>query len=128
MALFKKNPKFHMISREQALRCKPVKNIHVKEIRMESGCFLLSYPVGSRPWVAALIKRFSGAAEKPITKKLELDILGSAVWVLLDGNRSVKQVSREFAKKYSLQSKEAEISVSQFLRQLGKRGLIGFIP
>ena len=78
--------------------------------------------------MAALIKRFSGAAEKPITKNLELDMLGSAVWALLDGNRSVKQVSREFAKKYSLQSKEAEISVSQFLRQLGKRGLIGFIP
>ncbi|MFO8085986.1 MAG: PqqD family protein [Desulfobacterales bacterium] len=108
------------------MNCKPVKNVHVIEIRLESGCVMLSYPVGTRPWITALIKRFADAPEKPVTKKLELDTLGSAVWDLLDGKRSVKQVIKIFAQKYRLHPKEAETSVTLFLRQLGKRGLVGF--
>lgn len=126
MALFKKRREIPKITRDKALSCKPVKNMQVSETRLDSGAVMLVYPVGTRPWVAALIKRFSGAVQKPVTKKLELDILGSAVWDLLDGNRSVKQVIREFSKTFQLHSKEAETSVTQFLRQLGKRGLIGF--
>jgi hypothetical protein len=126
MGLFKKRRELPKITREKALSCKPVKNMQVSETRLESGSVMLVYPVGTRPWVAALIKRFSVADQKPVTKKLELDILGSAVWDLLDGNRSVKQVIREFSKTYRLHSTEAETSVTQFLRQLGKRGLIGF--
>jgi hypothetical protein len=126
MVLFKKRHEHPKISREKALNCKPVKNIQVTETRLENGAVMLTYPVGTRPWVAALIKRFSGSVQKPITKKLELDILGSAVWDLLDGKRSVKQVIREFSGNYRLHPKEAEVSVTQFLRQLGKRGLIGF--
>ncbi len=126
MALFKKRREQPKISRDKALSCKPVKNFQVTETRLEAGTVMLTYPAGTRPWVAELIKRFSAAAQKPVTKKLELDTLGSAVWDLLDGNRSVKQVIREFSKTYRLQSTEAEMSVTQFLRQLGKRGLIGF--
>jgi len=126
MALFKKHREHPKISRDKAMSCKPVKNIQVTETRLETGTVMLTYPVGTRPWVAALIKRFSGAVQKPITKKLELDTLGSAVWDLLDGNRSVKKVIREFSKTYRLHSAEAEMSVTQFLRELGKRGLIGF--
>lgn len=126
MGLFKKRYQHPQISREKALSCKPVKNIQVTETRLETGAVMLIYPVGTKPWVAALIKRFSGGAHKPVTKKLELDTLGSAVWDLLDGKRSVKQVIREFSEAYQLHPKEAEMSVTMFLRQLGKRGLIGF--
>jgi len=126
MSLFKKRREHPTISRDRALGCKPVKNIQVNEIRLESGSLMLTYPVGTRPWIADLIRRFSGTVQKPITKKLELDTLGSAVWNLLDGKRSVKQVIHEFSKQYQLHPKEAEMSVTQFLRQLGKRGLIGF--
>ncbi len=126
MMLFKKRIEFPKISREKALSCKPVKNIQVTETIIESGSVMLSYPVGIRPWVAALIKRFSNTVQKPVTKRLELDTLGSAVWNLLDGNRTVKQVIQEFSKNYRLHPKESEMAVTQFLRQLGKRGLIGF--
>jgi hypothetical protein len=126
MGLFKKRREVPTISRDKALSCKPVKNIQVNETRLKTGVVMLTYPVGTRPWVAALIKRFSGADQKPVTKRLELDTLGSAVWDLLDGNRSVKQVIQEFSKTYRLHSTEAETSVTQFLRQLGKRGLVGF--
>ncbi len=128
MRLFKKTNKKSLptISYHQAMNCKPVKNANITELRLKNGCFLLSYPLGVKPWMAALIKRFSKAPEKTVNKKLELDTLGSAVWGLLDGNRSVKQVIEEFARIYQLNAKEAETSVTQFLRQLGKRGLIGF--
>lgn len=125
MKLFKTRDRAPEISREQALRLKPVKNKLVEETRLESGVILLSYPVGQRPWIASLIKRFSGASEKPIVKKLELDLLGSSVWALVDGKRSVKQIAREFSQKHNLHAKEAEVSVTQFIRQLGQRGLLG---
>lgn len=127
MTLFKKRCEYPKISREKALSCKPVKNNHVTEMRLKTGTVMLIFPVGTRPWVAALIRRFSGGDQKPITKKLELDKLGSDVWGLLDGKRSVKQIITEFSKIYQLHPKEAEMSVTLFLRQLGKRGLIGFI-
>jgi hypothetical protein len=56
---------------------------------------------------------------------LQLDALGTAVWELLDGRRSVQQIIERFADTYSLHAKEAEVSVSQFLRELGRRELIG---
>ncbi len=92
---------------------------------MESGKIMLSYPAGQRPWVASLIKRFSGSPENPVVKKVELDLLGSSVWELVDGNRSVRQIVMEFARMHQLHIKEAEVSVTQFIRQLGQRGLLG---
>ena len=125
MKLFKTRDRVVKISREQSLRLKPVKNRQIEETRLESGIIVLSYPVGQRPWVASLIKRFSGAPEKPVVKKVELDLLGTSVWDMVDGKRSVKQIIREFAKQHKLHAKEAEVSVTQFIRQLGQRGLLG---
>ncbi len=107
------------------MKLKPVKNRQVEETRLETGAVMLSYPVGQRPWIASLIKRFSGAPEKPVHKKVELDLLGSSVWDLVDGKRSVKQIVREFAEEHQLHAKEAEVSVTHFIRQLGQRGLLG---
>jgi hypothetical protein len=59
-------------------------------------------------------------------KKLHLDEMGTAVWDLMDGRRSVRRVIQGFATKYQLHLKEAEVAVTRFLRELGKRGLIGF--
>ena len=59
------------------------------------------------------------------TKKLQLDKLGSEVWGLIDGHHTVHQIVRLFAQSHRLQLREAEISVSQYIRELGKRGLIG---
>ncbi len=106
---------------------KPVKNVQVTETRLENGTIMLSYPVRTSPWVASLIRRFSKAPQKPIMKKVQLDVLGSAVWKLMDGRRSVKGIVTEFADQFQLHPKEAEVSVAQFLRMLGKRGMIGLV-
>jgi len=51
--------------------------------------------------------------------------LGTEVWELLDGGTRVRDVIRQFAARHSLHQREAELSVTRFLRELGKRGLIG---
>lgn len=60
-----------------------------------------------------------------VPKKLQLDALGTEVWDLIDGRRSVRKIIQRFAETHRLHPREAEVSVTRFLRELGKRGLIG---
>ena len=114
------------LTRDQALACIPVKRPQVQETRLESGEILLAYPDYKQPWFARLIRRLDRTGKDAVRiKKLQLDALGSSVWELLDGKRTARQVIERFADKYSLHPKEAEVSVSQFLRELGRRELIG---
>lgn len=126
MRAFRRKGRGVQITREEALKSTPVKNAQVKAERLETGEVLLTYPVTIRPWMAGLIRRFGGGANTVKLKKLHLDQLGTAVWDLMDGKRSVRRVIRGFAGKYQLHIKEAEVAVTRFLRELGRRGLIGF--
>ena len=92
---------------------------------MESGCVILSFPVVMRPWFVKVVRRLGGPEESARIRKLQLDELGTAVWDLMDGNRTVRRIISEFAGTFQLHPREAEVSVTQFLRDLGKRGLIG---
>jgi len=112
-------------SREEALECTPVKNDRVEESRLENGELQLSYPVTTRPWLAGFFRRMGRKSEGTYLKKLQLDALGTEVWELLDGGTRVRDVIRQFAARHRLQQREAELSVTRFLRELGKRGLIG---
>ena len=125
MRVFKKKPKGPAISRSEALDRIPVKNRQVSENRLESGEIVISYPVTVRSFFSGLAKRFGGQEVQTQIKKLQLDELGSFVWNLMDGKRSVRQLVQLFAQTHQLESREAEVSVTQFLRELGRRGLIG---
>ena len=111
--------------RRRALDCRPVKNPEVIAVRKETGEVLLTYPVTLRPWIDRLYKRLFRAPPETRMKKIQLDELGTAVWDLLDGARTVNQVIRRFAREFKVQHSEAEVSVTRFLRELGRRGLIG---
>lgn len=125
MRVFKKRPKANSISRAHALAHTPVKSIQIKEVRLETGEVLIEYPTSVRPWIAAVARRLGGEQNLVQTKKLQLDALGTSVWDLVDGNRSVKGIVTIFAETHRLENREAEISVTQFIRELGRRGLIG---
>ena len=125
MRVFKKKSGSVSLTRAEALKFTPVKINRVQESRLETGEILLTYPLATRPWIDRIVKRFGGKEYKVPDKKLQLDELGTAVWEQINGERTVKQVIQWFAKKYQLHSKEAEVSVSRFLRELGRRGLIG---
>ena len=78
-----------------------------------------------RPVFAGLVKRFGGPEVQTQIKKLQLDELGTSVWKLMDGKRSVRQLVEMFGGTHQLEPREAEVSVTQFIRELGRRVLIG---
>ncbi len=124
MRLFKKKVAPE-ISRTQALQYKPVKSGDITEMRLESGEVLIEYPMTLRPLAAAVAKRLGVTPTTRQTKKLQLDVLGTTVWDLLDGRRSVSQIIEIFAQTHRLENREAEVSVTRFIRELGRRGLLG---
>jgi hypothetical protein len=112
-------------SRTDALGCIPIRNPQVVENHLESGEMILSYPETVSPWFANILKRIKITPENRPMRKLQLDILGTSVWTLVDNNTTVMDIIASFAGRHQLYPKEAEISVIQFLRELGRRGIIG---
>jgi len=113
------------LSRTDALCCIPIRNPMVVESRMDSGEMLLSYTETLKPWFAGILRRMNKASEIRRTRKLQLDILGTGVWDLVDGKSTVMEIINSFAGIHQLYHKEAEVSVIQFLRELGRREIVG---
>jgi hypothetical protein len=125
MIAFRKKRQTPQLTRRQALEYRPAKSARISETRLGTGEVLIEYPLTVRPWIAAVAKRLGGSSAHVQTKKLQLDAMGTAVWDLVDGNRSVRSIVRIFAETHRLENKEAEISVTSFIRELGQRGLLG---
>jgi hypothetical protein len=126
MGLFRK--KRPLLSRDEALACVPVKSEAVAAYRTDAGVMRLRYPLVVKPWIADLAKRFGAAPDAPPARQLELDELGTLTWALIDGKRSVRGIVKQFAGQTRVHPKEAEAAVTRFLRELGRRGIIGMAP
>ena len=109
----------------EALACIPEKSGQVRETVGEDGNLLLDYTVSVRPWFAGLLKRLGVGSDGRINKKLQLDELGTQVWGMVDSRRTVRDIVQHFAGEHRLPEREAEAAVTRFLRELGKRGLVG---
>ncbi|HEB68292.1 MAG TPA: PqqD family protein [Desulfobulbus sp.] len=109
--------------RQYALACIPMRNPECIEEHNAEG-ILLRYSVQAKPWLRKIFKSAAGREPEIIHKKLQLDAMGSSVWQVIDGKKSVHTISRDFRKRHQLEPREAEISVSEFIQQLGKRGLV----
>jgi hypothetical protein len=125
MKVFRKKSGASHLSRKEALEYTPVKSSQISEIRLESGEVVIEYPLIVRPWIAAVARRLGGSQDRKQTKKLQLDAMGTSVWDMVDGKRSVRTIIQIFAKAHRLENREAEVSVTSFIRQLGQRGLLG---
>ena len=126
MQVFKRKPVTGHMTRLQALAYKPVKSTQITETRLETGEVVLEYPLAVRPLVAAVARRLGKSQQDMVQiKKLQLDVLGTSVWDLVDGKRSVRRMIQIFAETHRLEKREAEVSVTQFIRELGQRGLLG---
>jgi len=112
-------------TRIDALLCIPEKNTTVKERLLDSGDLILSYPATYKPFFLKIQKMMHKKPQTSFLRRIQLDHLGVDVWSLLDGKKNVKTIIVEFACLHKLNHKEAEISVTQFLRSLGEKGLIG---
>ena len=125
MKPFKNKKKSEGPNRNEALECIPIKNDNIEESRQDNGELLLIYPIIIRPWLAGLFRKRGGKNERTIDKKLQLDALGAEVWGLMDGHTTVHEIIKRFALNHQIPQREAEAAVTRFLRDLGKRGLIG---
>ena len=124
MGLFRKKKKTPALTRDQALACTPVRNDIVSWEVLDSGLVRIEYVLVLKPLLKSISERFGGAGDELPTRKLELDALGSQVWQMIDGSRTTAQLIEDFAGLQKISNQEAEQSITQFLRELGKRGLI----
>ena len=124
MGLFRKKRKPPALTRDQALACTPVRNDIVSWEVLDSGLVRIEYVLVLKPLLKSISERFGGANDQLPTRKLELDALGSQVWQMIDGSRTTAQLIEEFAGLQKISNQEAEQSITLFLRELGKRGLI----
>lgn len=113
------------LARAEALGCIPVRNRAVVEERLENGTLRLSVPVGVRPWIARLAAWLGAPPPEPPRRRIELDRLGTAVWERLDGVATLGEIAAAFAREHRLPAREAEAAVGRFVRELGRRGLVG---
>jgi len=92
---------------------------------LDNGFIKLSYPLAIKPWFGQLAEKVGMWDKRPMIKQLELDEMGTFVWKSIDGERSVRQIAEEFTKFYEVQAREAELSVTAFIKTIGQRGILG---
>ena len=124
MSFFRKKKPVPKLTREQALACRPVINNVVSWEVLESGDVQIEYVLILKPFLLSIFERFTAGRQNEPIRKLQLDEFGSQVWHLLDGSRSTADIIRAFAASQGISAQEAEQSITLFLRELGKRGLI----
>lgn len=81
-----------------------------------------SYPDGS----VYIVLRKGGGVRKE--KRLNLDEIGSFVWMSIDSKTSVEDILGRICRKYKLSRVEAETPLLMFLRKLSEKNLIAFLP
>lgn len=53
-----------------------------------------------------------------------LNVVGSRIWELMDGESTVDQISKKICKEYEVNEKEALTDISDFLAQLNNNGML----
>jgi len=110
-------------NRDDVFKSRPVRNSLVKwEEQPETGIISLTVPQKEVLWVRLVSKAFM----LPKSRVIVLDEVGSFVWNLCDGYNTIDTIVKALSNKYKLTRKEAETSLLEYFRKLGKRGIIGF--
>jgi hypothetical protein len=114
------------ITREQLLAAVPVSNTSVSVSADDAGLVTLTIPWRRtrRMAVLAALMMLPSAQRRRV---VELDEVGSAVYRLCDGTRSVKTIVDIFAQRYRLSAKEATLAITAYLDQLARRGIVALM-
>ncbi len=125
MKLFKPEvPPENSLKRTESLACIPQLLPGIDWQQTENGEIIIQYPLSIKPFFLQIARRFKKEPQTRLTKKLQLDTLGSSVWLMIDGESDVKTIIEKFADESGLSRHEAEQSITTFFLQLGRRGLI----
>ncbi|BHH84413.1 PqqD family protein [Desulforhopalus sp. 52FAK] len=117
-------PEEPKVTRTESLACVPARVPSISWDEDEAHKVIIEYPLAIKPFFISIAKKFNKGEEQRLTKKLQLDNIGSRVWLMLDGETDVKTIIKKIAPPAGLTLQEAEVSVTTFLRELGRRGLI----
>jgi hypothetical protein len=113
------------ISRAEVLAARPIRN---PVVQWERGVWheerpavvLLRVPRRRDRWGNLVARVF----KLPPFRKIELDEMGSDVWEMCDGDLSVDALTRAVCAKYHLNRRQAEASVTAYMRMLAERRLL----
>jgi hypothetical protein len=117
----KKKPE---LTRVQSLGACALHNSGVRVVRDADGVVTLYVPFRASPLVEKLCRWFK---VPPSDAKFELDEIGTFVWDSCDGTVPIHGMVERLATRYKLSRKEAEASLTIFLRNLVRRGLIAIV-
>lgn len=109
------------VSKSEVLGAHPVRNTLVAWELNDRDEVVLRVP-RRQDRVGKFLSRIFSA---PDHRQIVLDELGSRVWQLCTGQNSVDGIVRQLAKQYRLSRREVELSLSRYLQQLARRGLVG---
>ncbi len=124
MRLFGRNKgKEPALDREAALSARPVLARLVKVDADEEGHAVLQIPRPDTSTMRVLSRLFG----MPPYKRVALDELGTFVIELCDGEHCVREISEQFAERFRLSRREAEVSTTAFLRTLARRSIIALV-
>ena len=116
----KRQPRF---TPEQVLLSRPIRNegLHVEPL--PDGGIRMIVERRRGWWIKVL------AVVLPIPKRhpIELDEIGKQVWELCDGEHTLQDMVKVFQQRHKLRRAEAEWSLRNYLRDLGKRGLVAIV-
>jgi hypothetical protein len=108
---------------EQVLSSRPVRNPELKAEELEDGGLRVVAQRRNDWWIRAVNLVFP----VPRQRRIELDQVGKEVWEMCDGEHTLRDMIMQFEKRHKLTHAEAEWSLRNYLRDLGKRGLVGFV-
>ena len=119
--LFGRKRKTPQLSRRQSLACRVVRNPEAIERITDAGDLELTLALKPARWT-----RILGRDTKiPAIRKYQLDDLGRYVWEQAAESPTVEAIIRQFARQHKINIREAEVSVTAFLRMMMQRGLVG---
>lgn len=110
------------LTRQQAMAAWPVRNPALAARTDDDGLVSVDLP-RRKDWVGGML---SFLFFVPDSKPVQLDEVGTFVWNLCDGEHTVNDIAAALAREYQLNRREVEVSLTQYLQTLGKRGMIAF--
>jgi hypothetical protein len=99
----------------------PMQNASADLTDGPGGKLLVAVPLKRPGW---LVPPISWVLPFSSHRRVELDEIGAAVFRACNGERTVEEIIEAFAARHALDFREAQLPVTQFLRQMTQRGLI----
>lgn len=111
------------VTPEQVLGSRPVRNENLSVEETEGGGLRIAARRREDWWIRLL----NVVLPIPRERRIELDVVGRQVWELCDGEHTLRDMIEVFQERHKLTRMEAEWSLRNYLKDLGKRHLVGFV-